>query len=251
MQHFAEHATELGLTLSSEQCLRFEQYAAALAEWNERFNLTTITEPAQVETHHFLDSLSALPVLAAVQSLKLPALLASTPTAIDVGTGAGLPGLTLKLVWPGLQLTLLEGTGKKVTFLEHMIQLYGLSGVRAVHGRAEELAGHAPWREGFDLVLARAVAPLPILLEYLLPLARVGGWILAYKGAVPQVDAELAASGDAITQLGGQLISVQALQVPGLHERRSLIVMRKVKPTPRAFPRASGVIRKRPLGSSQ
>ena len=157
MQHFAERATELGLTLSSEQCLRFEQYAAALAEWNERFNLTTITEPAQVETHHFLDSLSALPVLAAVQSLKLPALLASTPTAIDVGTGAGLPGLALKLVWPGLQLTLLEGTGKKVTFLEHMIQLYGLSGVRAVHGRAEELAGHAPWREGFDLVLARAV----------------------------------------------------------------------------------------------
>ena len=247
MQHLTERAAEMGILLSPAQRDRFEQYAEALAEWNERFNLTTITEPAQVETHHFLDSLSALPALAAAQHIELTALLASTPTAIDVGSGPGLPGLALKLVWPGLQLTLLEGTGKKVTFLEHMIRLFGLSGVRAVHGRAEELAGHAPWREGFDLVMARAVAPLPSLVEYLLPLSRIGGWIFAYKGAASQLSAELIASDDAIIQLGGQLIAVSALQAPGLHEQRNLVIMRKVKPTPRTFPRASGVIRKRPL----
>ena len=157
MLYFAERARELGLSLSDEQQAQFERYAAELAAWNERFNLTTITEPAQVETHHFLDSLSALPVLAAAQAVGLTTLLASTARAIDVGSGPGLPGLALKLVWPGLQMTLLEGTGKKVTFLEHMIQVCQLTGIRAVHGRAEELAGHAPWREGFDLVLARAV----------------------------------------------------------------------------------------------
>ena len=249
MQHFAERATELGISLSSEQCVQFECYATELAAWNERFNLTTITEPEQVETHHFLDSLSALPVLAAVQDMELATLLASTARAIDVGSGPGLPGLALKLVWTGLQMTLLEGTGKKVTFLEHIIQLCGLTEVRAVHGRAEELAGHAPWREGFDLVLARAVAPFPLLIEYLLPLARVGGWILAYKGAAPQIEIE--AAGDAISLLGGKMVTVQALQVPGMHERRSLIIMRKITPTPRLFPRASGVMRKHPLGSSQ
>ncbi len=249
MLYFVEGARELGLSLSDEQHAQFERYAAELAAWNERFNLTTITEPAQVEIHHFLDSLSALPVLDAAQAVGLTTLLASTARAIDVGSGPGLPGLALKLVWPGLQMTLLEGTGKKVTFLEHMIQVCQLTGIRAVHGRAEELAGHAPWREGFDLVLARAVAPFPLLIEYLLPLARVGGWILAYKGATPQ--AEIAAAGDAMARLVGELAAAQALHVPGLNERRSLIVMRKIQPTPPAYPRASGVMRRRPLGSSQ
>jgi len=249
MQHFAERAAVMGLTLSSQQCAQFERYAGELAAWNERFNLTTITEPERVETHHFLDSLSALPALAAAQRIELTRLLASRLKAIDVGSGPGLPGLALKLVWPGLNMTLLEGTGKKVTFLEHMIQLCGLKEIRAVHGRAEELAGHAPWREGFDLVLARAVAPFPLLVEYLLPLAAVGGWILAYKGAAPQTEIE--AAGDAIKLLGAELVALQAIQVPGLQERRSLIVMRKVQPTPRAFPRASGAMRKHPLGSSR
>ncbi len=247
MQHLAARAAQLGFDLTPAQCAQFDQYAAELSAWNERFNLTTIVAPDQIETHHFLDSLSALPALAAIQQQELTTLLASRLTAIDVGSGPGLPGLALKLVWPGLQLTLLESTGKKVTFLQHLIRLWQLQDVVAVHGRAEELAVAPTWRQRFMLVMARAVAPLPVLVEYLLPLTQVNGWVMAYKGAA--VQAEVEAAGQGIALLGGRLVATCPLQTPGLAEQRSLVVIRKVAPTPPGFPRAGGVIRKRPLGA--
>lgn len=246
VDQLAAGAAQLGLPLDDTQLAQFEIYAHELAAWNERFNLTTITDPARVVTHHFLDSLSALPWLAAARQETLTALCTAPLTAIDVGSGAGLPGLALKLAWPRLEMTLLEATGKKVTFLQHMIERLGLRGVCAVHGRAEELAVRPPWRAGFELVTARAVAPLRVLVEYLLPLARVGGWVVVYKGAQPQV--EVAECGGAIGLLGGRLVGVHEVQAPGLAERRSLVLIHKTQPTPGKYPRASGVIRSRPLG---
>lgn len=243
-RQLAAGAAELGLPLDETQLAQFNRYAHELADWNQRFNLTTIADPQRIVTHHFLDSLSALPWLAAVRQESLATLLATPLAAIDVGSGPGLPGLALKLVWPCLDVTLLEATGKKVTFLEHVIEVLALEGVRAVQGRAEELAPRPPWREAFDLVTARAVAPLRILVEYMLPLARVGGWVMAYKGAQPQL--EIDESGEAIRLLGGRLAAVHPVDVPGLDERRSLMLIAKQKPTPPKYPRAGGVIRTRP-----
>jgi 16S rRNA (guanine527-N7)-methyltransferase len=238
-------AAQLGVPLSDVQLAQFDVFARELMAWNERFNLTTIIDPERITTHHFLDSLSALPMLAAARQVPRDTLRTTPLAAIDVGSGPGLPGLALKLAWPCLDLTLLEGTGKKVTFLKHVIDTLTLDGVRAVHGRAEELAVRPPWRAGFDLVMARAVAPMRVLVEYLLPLARVGGWVMAYKGAPSQV--ELDESRGAITLLGGRVAGLYPIQVPGLDERRSLVLIYKEQPTPHKYPRASGVIRSRPL----
>ncbi len=243
----AVHAAQLGLILDATQLAQFERYADELADWNQRFNLTTIAEPQRIATHHFLDSLSALPWLAAARQESLAALLTTPLVGVDVGSGPGLPGLAWKLVWPCLDMTLLEATGKKVAFLEHMIEVLELEGVRAVQGRAEELAVKPPWRAGFDVVTARAVAPLRILVEYLLPLARVGGWVMAYKGLQPQL--EIAECGGSIDLLGGRVAGAHQVDVPGLDEHRSLVLIVKEKPTPSKYPRAGGVIRSHPLGS--
>lgn len=245
MNQLGAGAAQLGVPLSDVQLAQFDAYARELMAWNERFNLTTIIDPERITTHHFLDSLSALPTLAAARQTSLDTLRTTSLAAIDVGSGPGLPGLALKLAWPCLNLTLLEATGKKVTFLTHVIDTLALEGVHAVHGRAEELAVKPPWRAGFDLVMARAVAPMHVLVEYLLPLARVGGWVMAYKGAHSQV--ELDESRGAITLLGGRVAGLHPIQVPGLDERRSLILIHKQQPTPHKYPRASGVIRSRPL----
>lgn len=242
----ASGSAQLGLPLTAAQLDQFDVYARELNAWNERFNLTTIADPEGIVTRHFLDSLSALPWLAAARQESLATLLDTTLTAIDVGSGPGLPGLALKLAWPRLDMTLLEATGKKVTFLNHVIDTLGLTGIRAVQGRAEELAIRPPWRAGFDLVTARAVAPLRILVEYLLPLARLNGWVMAYKGAHPHQ--ELEETGEAIPHLGGHVLGAHDIQVPGLDERRSLILIHKTKPTPHTYPRASGIIRNHPLG---
>ena len=248
MTSLAERAAILGVPLTTSQLAQFEQYAAALMEWNQRFNLTAITAPDEIETRHFLDALSALPALAAAQKISVAALLATSATAVDVGSGAGLPGIALKIVWPGLRLTLLEATGKKITFLNHVIELLGLKTISAVQGRAEELARQPEYRERFQLVFARAVAPLPILIEYTLPLAAVGAWVIAYKGAGAEEEVRLC--GNDIKLLGARVDKLVSARIPNLDEKRELVLLRKEKMTPRNFPRAGGVIRKRPLGIS-
>jgi 16S rRNA (guanine527-N7)-methyltransferase len=242
MEQLIQGARALNLRLGEEQIAAFERYYRELVAWNRKFNLTAITDYEQVQIRHFLDSLSVLLSNRVRQVLARP-----DARAIDVGSGAGFPGIPLKLVCPGLRLTLLEATGKKVGFLEHIVGCLGLQRVTAVKARAEELAHDPAHRQAYDLVLARAVADLPILVEYTLPFCRVGGWLVAQKGEAGS--AEAWAAEEAIHLLGGELSRIVPVELPGLPEDRTLVVVHKVGPTPQAYPRRPGVPAKRPLGA--
>ena len=242
MQRLTEGASAVGLRLTAAQKASFQLYYEELVSWNQNFNLTAITEYEQVQIRHFLDSLSCL--LAKETRLAL-----NRPDArmIDVGTGAGFPGIPLKLVCPAARLTLLEATGKKVTFLEHVVERLGLRRVTMIRGRAEELAHDPEHREQYDLALARAVAELPVVAEYTLPFCKTGGWVVAQKGESGAAEAWSAER--AITLLGGALHQVLPVELPGLPEDRSLVVIEKVSPTPTTYPRRTGIPTKRPLSN--
>ena len=242
MQRLTEGASAVGLRLTAAQQASFQLYYEELVSWNQNFNLTAITEYEQVQIRHFLDSLSCL--LAKETRLAL-----NRPDArmIDVGTGAGFPGIPLKLVCPAARLTLLEATGKKVTFLEHVVERLGLRRVTMIRGRAEELAHDPEHREQYDLALARAVAELPVVAEYTLPFCKTGGWVVAQKGESGAAEAWSAER--AITLLGGALHQVLPVELPGLPEDRSLVVIEKVSPTPTTYPRRTGIPTKRPLSN--
>lgn len=241
MQRLIDGAGALGLQVTKAQVAAFQIYYEELVTWNQKFNLTAITDFDQVLVRHFLDSLSCLLAPEVRATLRQPG-----ARAIDVGTGAGFPGLPLKIVCPGLRLTLLEATGKKVSFLDHILARLELQGVAAIHGRAEELARDADHREAYGLALARAVAELPVVLEYLLPFCQVGGLVVAQKGE--SGGAEAWAAEQAITLLGGRLRRVVPVELPGLPQDRTLIIVEKVSPTPPAYPRRTGIPSKRPLG---
>lgn len=232
----------LGLQLTEKQVAAFQLYYEELVAWNQRFNLTAITGYEQVQIRHFLDSLSVLLAAPVRSALGRP-----EPRVIDVGTGAGFPGIPLKLVHPRLQLTLLEATGKKVGFLQHLVARLGLQKVTALHGRAEELAHDPAHRESYDLALARAVAEMATVAEYTLPFCQVGGWVIAQKGEAGGAEAWTASR--AIQLLGGELRRVLPVELPGLPEDRSLVILEKVAPTPAAYPRRPGLPAKRPLGT--
>jgi len=246
MQRLVSGTAQMGLPLLPAQVAAFEAYTDELLAWNERFNLTAVTEREQVEVRHYLDSLSLVPALSAFDGISQASLLGRNLRAVDVGAGAGLPGLALRIVWPRLRLSLIEATGKKVRFMEHVVDHLGLADVQLIQGRAEELALHEPHRAGYDLVLARAVAALPTLVEYLLPLARRGGRVVAYKGTAAHEEALAAEYG--IRLLGGQLSKLIPVEVPGLAETRVLVVIDKVSQTPEGYPRGRGLPRKHPLG---
>ena len=244
MQRLIQGARALGVRLTDEQKSCFQLYYEELLAWNAQFNLTAITEYDQVQIRHFLDSLSCLLADETRLALGRPG-----SRIIDVGTGAGFPGIPLKLVCPRMRLTLLESTGKKVVFLQHLVDCLGLISVGAIKARAEELAHDPMHREQYDLALARAVAELPVVLEYTLPFCRVGGWVVAQKGEAGS--AEAWASDQAISLLGGELLRVMPVELPGLPEDRSLVVVKKVGPTPQGYPRRPGVPSKRPLGTQK
>jgi 16S rRNA (guanine527-N7)-methyltransferase len=246
MERLVSGAAQMGLALASGQVAAFDKYTEELLAWNARFNLTAVTDREQVEVRHYLDSLSLLPALAGLEGVPLQSLLARNLRAVDVGAGAGLPGLALRIAWPKLRLSLIEATGKKVRFIEHVVSLLSLGDVQMVQGRAEELGLRAPYRAAYDLVLARAVAPLPTLVEYLLPLARRGGCVVAYKGSAAHEEA--LASEHAVRLLGGRLRKLIPVEVPGLAETRVLVVIDKVSQTPEGYPRGRGLPRKKPLG---
>jgi 16S rRNA (guanine527-N7)-methyltransferase len=231
-------AQELGLKLTDSHLAAFETCYRELVDWNQHFNLTAITDWDGVLVRHFLDSLSCLKALPRAE-------LAGGARVIDVGTGAGFPGLPLKIVYPGMRLTLLEATRKKVTFLEHMVHVLELKDVEAIHGRAETLGQDARYRERYDWALARAVAEMPTLAEYLLPLVRVGGAALAQKGE--GATAEVHEAEGAITTLGGRVRQLVPVELRGLAETRYLVVVDKVAATPGKYPRRPGMPRKSPL----
>jgi 16S rRNA (guanine527-N7)-methyltransferase len=225
----------LGLALSEAQLAAFELYSQELIEWNQRFNLTSITDSEQIRIKHFLDSLSCWLAMRNAPLGKV----------IDLGTGAGFPGLPLKILQPEMQLTLVEATAKKASFLEHMVQVLRLDGVQVLAKRAEEVGQMPDQREAYDWALARALAPMPVLAEYLLPVVKVGGHALAQKGRDAKTELDSATA--AIETLGGEISQMLGVDVPNLGEERWLLVLKKVAKTPAAYPRRSGMPSKRPL----
>ena len=243
MQTLISGADALRVPLARDQIEQFRIFAALLAEWNEKMNLTAIADSEGVQTKHFLDCLVGLPLVAEEIGEALPPQMALS--CIDIGTGAGFPGLPLKIAWPSLKLTLVDGTAKKIRFLTEVVNALSLENVRLVQGRAEELGRHPRYRGQFDLVAARAVARLNTLAEYLLPFVRQGGLALAYKG--PNATKEFIEARQAIDQLGGETVRFAPVEVPQLDEERRILLIRKVRKTPKQYPRQQGLPRMNPL----
>lgn len=225
----------LGIRLTPRQLACFARYERELLEWNARYNLTAIREPEAIRSKHFLDSLTC--VLAWRDS--------PPSTLIDVGTGAGFPGIPLKILYPALSLTLVESVGKKAAFCRHVTAALGLDRVEVLQARAEEVGQMPEHRERYDWAVARAVANLPILVEYLLPLVRVGGGILAQKGESGPAEAH--ASERAIRLLGGRLRQLMEVHLPGVADERYLVIIDKTAATPANYPRRVGMPAKKPL----
>lgn len=235
-QQFTDWCKGMSLSLSDQQMEQFRKYYSFLIEWNERMNLTAITDPFEVYLKHFYDSLTVS---------KL-ALFQTNGTLMDVGAGAGFPSLPLRIAFPNLAVTILDSLQKRIHFLEQLAVHIGIdSNVRAVHGRAEEF-GHAPsHREVYDQVTARAVARLPILAEYCLPFVKVGGMFFALKG--PDAEEEVKEGKSAVHQLGGQIQDLIPMELPNDSGKRYIICIKKVKQLAKQFPRKAGVPQKRPL----
>lgn len=226
-----EAARRAGITLSEEQIFQVDRYVEHLKEENQKFNLTSIIEDEAIAIRHLEDSWHAASLFKRGSSL------------LDVGTGAGFPGLALKIVRPDLEVTLLDATGKKVTFLQDTIRLLDLHGVSALQGRAEELGRNPLYRERFDQVIARAVSALPELSELCLPLVKKGGFFIAMKGQ----DDEVKSAARAISLLGAVHEKTIRYELLGMDAPRSLVMIKKRSSTPRRFPRRMATIRQSPL----
>ena len=209
---------------------KFEIYKAELIRWNQRFNLTSITDPQEIQIKHFEDSLSVLKVI----KLK-------DQSVIDIGCGAGFPGIPLKIACPQIKLTLVDSVEKKINFLNHMVKILALKDVRVILSRAEELPFE--FREAYDVAVARAVKKLGILCEYCLPYVKVGGIFMALKSEKVETEVNLAIK--AINLLGGKFKEVKKIKVSDM--TRSLVLIEKIKETPRKYPRRAGIPAKRPL----
>ena len=231
----AARAAEAGIPLTAEQIGQFSVYHEMLLDWNTRMNLTALTAPEDVAVKHIIDSLTAYDA----------ALFDGARTLIDVGAGAGLPGIPLAVYAPHLTVTLLDALNKRVRFLTEVTAAMGLQNVRCIHARAEEAARTAEHRAAYDIAVSRAVARLPVLLEYTLPFVRVGGTLLALKGrayAEEQKEARRAAE-----VLGGGRISARPVHLPGLDDVRAILTVTKERQTPAAYPRGGGAPTRRPL----
>lgn len=228
-------AGNIGIGLSDEQSAKFAMYTELLLEWNEKFNLTSITDPAEIEIKHYLDSLTCL------KAAKFP----KGARIADVGTGAGFPGVPIAIARPDLTVVLIEATAKKLTFLEEVKNWLDLPNIELVNARVED-AGRLPeHREHYDIVVARAVADMRILAEYCLPLLKIGGKLVAQKG--PDVEAEVDAARPGIGNLGGAHPEIIKMALPDTDINRSIVVIKKVKPTPEMFPRQYSRIKHKPL----
>ncbi len=238
MEKLASGAEKLGLHLTRQQLGQFQLYYQELIDWNQRLNLTAITDYEAVQVKHFLD---ALTVVMAVRLLSDRGI-----RLIDVGTGAGIPGIPLKIVMPDAELVLLDATKKKADFLEHITKRLELKGVEIVVGRAEEIAHQPEYRQRFDLVLSRAVAHLTMLVELTLPFCATGGRFIAQKKG--DIGEEVQAAQRAIELLGGRLTEVKKIELSEFDDERWLVVIDKVRETPPPYPRRPGIPAKRPLG---
>lgn len=233
MEHLLRGARELGLDLTAIQLEEFYAYSQEIIRWNQKFNLTAPTDLKGIQTRHLLDSLTIVPLIENTHGLKV----------IDVGSGAGFPGIPLKIVLPEITMVLLEATSKKASFLRHIVEMLEMRDVEIITGRAEEIAHLEEYREKFQRVLSRAVAPLPVLAELTLPFAGIGGYLIAQAkdGQMKAVKA-----GRAIAELGGKLLEASRVNLEGL-EGHELVIIEKIRKTPEKYPRRPGIPAKRPL----
>ncbi|OXM14508.1 16S rRNA (guanine(527)-N(7))-methyltransferase RsmG [Paenibacillus herberti] len=235
MDSFRARLEERGIPLSVRQMEQFQRYYELLVEWNEKMNLTGITERDAVFEKHFYDSVT----------LAFYLDLSSTPSLADIGSGAGFPSLPLKIFFPHLKITIVDSLNKRITFLKHVCEELGLEGVECVHGRAEDIARLPQHRDRYAIVTARAVARLAGLSELCLPFVQKGGVFAAMKGAQPQE--ELDEARYAIRELRGQFDKVETLRLPDEQSERAIVLIRKTDSTPKAYPRKAGVPLKQPL----
>lgn len=239
LTEFEQGLQELGISLDQSQMDAFLKYYELLVEWNSFMNLTAITEFKEVCIKHFLDSLSLIKVMDCHQNL----------TMIDIGTGAGFPGIPLKIAFPELKITLLDSLGKRVKFLNEVISQLGLKDIEAIHGRAEDYAMassmNSSLRESFDICVSRAVANLSTLCEYCLPYVKIGGSFVSYKSEKIVEERQLAEK--AIILLGGEIDLQNEFVLPFSDIYRNLFVIKKVKQTPKKYPRKAGLPSKEPL----
>lgn len=227
--------TRFNVHLTARQVMALIHYERELIEWNQKFNLTAIRDVESIRTKHFLDSFSCVQAWKANPPLRL----------VDVGTGAGFPGIPLKIIYPNMHVTLVESVGKKAMFCQHIVSKLGLEGVEVIHARAEEMGQTPAQRESYDWAVARAVAKLNILSEYLLPLVKVGGTMLAQKGESAPAEAQSAEK--AMKLLGGKLKQLIPVNLPGVADDRYLVLVDKVAATPPKYPRSAGMAAKMPL----
>ncbi len=229
-------AAILGIQLTAKQVDLYLKYLVLLGEWNKKINLTAIKAPEEVVVKHFLDSLSLIPYVQWKRKMQI----------LDVGAGAGFPGVPIKVARPETEIVLLDSLKKRIEFLNKLICELELSGISAVHGRAEDFGRRPDFREAFDLVVSRAVARLSVLVELCLPFVQVGGLFAAYKSTKAAV--EINEARVAVTELGGKLSQQVEINLPGTAEKRTIVIIKKEKPTPEKYPRKAGVPEKRPLG---
>ena len=228
-------ASEYGILLTDEQMIKFNHYFETLIEWNEKVNLTAITDPQDVAIKYMIDSLSCYDDVIFKKGAKI----------IDVGTGAGFPGLPLKIYRPDLKLTLFDSLNKRILFLQAVSTILGLTDVTFVHSRAEDGGKSKQFRECYDIAVSRAVARLNILCEWCLPFVAVGGFFIALKGS--QYSTEVNDAQGSIARLGGEITKVQNIKLPGLDDVRAVIYIKKIKKTPASYPRRPGTAEKNPI----
>ncbi len=234
-EQFKAMLLEKGITLSDEQLDQFDKYFHTLVEWNEKMNLTAITDQRDVYLKHFYDSISAAFYFDFSQSLHL----------CDVGAGAGFPSIPLKIVFPHLEVTIVDSLNKRISFLNHLANVLKLENVHFIHDRAETFGVNPAHRESYDLVTARAVARMSVLSELCLPLVKVGGYFVAMKAA--HANDELAVGNKAITTLGGKLEQMFTFTLPMEESERNILVIKKEKQTPKKYPRKPGTPGKMPI----
>ncbi len=230
-----EGCNQFNISISEEQISQFFEYKRILLEWNEKMNLTAIEEERDIVIKHFLDSITCC----LIEELK------GSGSIIDVGTGAGFPGIPLRIMLPEIKLTLLDSLNKRINFLKEVCDELKLSEVSFVHGRAEDMGQSKLYREKFDYAVARAVAPLNVLAEYCLPFVRVGGYFICQKG--PQLEEEMKGAKKAISILGGEVIKQEIIKLPFSDISHRIAVIKKVKQTPTNYPRKAGKPSKEPI----